>query len=93
MRGRNSRASTMVSGRQYAVSLVGTIITFECEKAGHNYKIDYSKKPLARRMGEMGCRLMFRWWSKEAGGCIGECPKCERAAKPAKRAAKTKETP
>lgn len=71
----------MVSGRQYVTGLVGTVMTFECERVKHTYKIDFSKKPLARRMGESGCRLMASWWSRAKGGCIGECPKCLRAEK------------
>jgi hypothetical protein len=78
-RGRNSRASTMISGRQYAVALTGTTITFECDKAKHSYKINFGTKPLARRMGEEGCRMMLRWWGRDRGGCIGECPKCLKA--------------
>lgn len=69
----------MISGRQYAISVEGTTITFECARAGHTYKIDYGKKPLHRRMQEGGCRFMARWWSRERGGCIGECPKCAKA--------------
>jgi hypothetical protein len=79
--GRNSRASTMVSGRQYATAVDGTVITFECEREKHAYKIDFSKKPLARRLGPQGARMMAGWWSREKGGCIGECPKCVRAAR------------
>lgn len=87
--GRNSRASTMSSGRQYATAVDGTVITFECEHQKHEYKIDFSKKPLASRMGPAGCRLMAGWWSREKGGCIGECPKCVRAEKAAARKAAT----
>lgn len=81
MRGRNSRASTMKSGRQYATSVNGTVITFECERAQHVYRIDFAKKPIARRMGEGACRMIYSWWTKAKGGCIGDCPKCEREAK------------
>lgn len=80
MRGRNTRASTKVNGRQYAVTVVGTTITFECDRRGHTYKINFGTKPLARRMGEEGCRMMGRWWSRDRGGCIGECPKCTKEA-------------
>lgn len=69
----------MISGRQYAVAVDGATITFECERAGHSYKINFGKKPLARRMGDAACRMMASWWSREKGGCIGGCPKCERA--------------
>lgn len=51
-----------------------------CAKSSHKYKIDFGKKPLALRMGEAGCRMMFKWWTMEKGGCIGECPKCRKAA-------------
>ena len=71
----------MVSGRQYAVAVEGAVITFECKRAGHLYKIDFSKKPLHRRMGEGACKMMASWWTKEKGGCIGDCPSCERAHK------------
>lgn len=81
MRGRNSRASTWISGRQYAIAVVETVVTFECGRLGHTYKIDWSKKPLTKRMGPAGCRMMAGWWSREKGGCIGECPKCILEAK------------
>ncbi len=85
MRGRNSRASTMKHGRQYATGVDGTVISFECPH-GHTYKVDFSKRPIARRMGAQACRMMASWWSREKGGCIGECPKCERDARKAKAA-------
>lgn len=81
MRGRNFKGSTMVNGRQYAIAVEGTVITFECDRKRHTYKIDYSKKPLARRMGASACKMMASWWSRAKGGCIGDCPKCERAVK------------
>jgi len=93
MRGRNTRASTMISGRQYATGVNGTTITFECDRAKHVYKIDFSKKPLHRRLGEAGSRMMARWWSREKGGCIGECPKCQGAAKKAMKKETTKSCP
>ena len=77
--GRNSRASTVVSGRQYAIGVEGTKIEFECARAGHKYKINFGNKPLHRRMGEEACRMMASWWSRAKGGCSGECPKCRRA--------------
>lgn len=75
-RGRNAKASTMISGRQYAVSVAGTVITFECKRRGHTYKINYDKKPISQRLSESACKRMAGWWSKERGGCIGDCPKC-----------------
>lgn len=83
-RGRNSRASTMASGRQYATAVNDTTITFECERAGHTYKINFGlkRRPISQRMGSGGCKMMASWWSREKGGCIGECPKCEKVLKP-----------
>lgn len=82
MRGRTSRASTWSHGRQYATGVSGTIITFVCERLGHEYKINYGLKrlPVSRRMGPSGCKMMASWWSRAKGGCIGECPECEKAA-------------
>ena len=68
----------VIDGRQYAVETSGTVITFECARHGHRYKIDFSKRPVAKRMPPEGCRLMARWWSRERGGCAGECPKCQK---------------
>jgi len=79
MRGRNTRSSTMVDGRQYATGVAGMVITFECSR-GHTYKINYGNKPPARRPSAAGCKLLAQWWRREAGGCIGECPKCKRTA-------------
>ena len=84
MRGRNTRASTMISGRQFAIGVEETIITFECARQGHKYKIDWAKKSLTRRMGPEGCKMMARWWSREKGGCIGECKQCDKEARLAK---------
>lgn len=81
-RGRSSRASTMATGRQYATSVAGHVIHFECARKGHMYKIDYSKKPHTQRLGTMACRMMASWWSREKGGCIGECPKCRKEQPP-----------
>lgn len=69
----------MKNGRQYAVAVEGTTITFECQHAGHVYKINYGRKRLAlhRRLSESACRMYASWWSREKGGCIGECPKCK----------------
>jgi hypothetical protein len=82
LHGRNSRASTMTSGRQYATAVEGTTITFECERHKHTYKINFGKKPLARRLDASACKMMARWWSRERGGCIGNCPKCAKATPP-----------
>lgn len=71
----------MSSGRQYAVKVEGCIIFFECERAQHSYKIDWSKKPLTKRMGPAGCAMMASWWSRKKGGCIGNCPKCDKEEK------------
>jgi hypothetical protein len=77
---RNSRASTMTNGRQYATGVEGAVISFECEREGHKYKINYGLKsmPISRRMGPAGCALMAGWWSREKGGCIGTCPTCKK---------------
>jgi len=68
----------MVQGRQFAIACEGTVITFECKRAGHTYKIDHGKKPLHRRLSPDACKMMSSWWSKEKGGCTGTCPKCEK---------------
>lgn len=82
MRGRNSRASTLLYGRQYAVKCEGTTITFECERAGHTYAINFGRRPIAQRLGENAAKMMASWWSRAKGGCIGECPKCTKAGTP-----------
>ena len=73
----------MRDGRQFAVAVEDTTITYECARAGHQYKINHGAKkvPVYRRMGPEGCRMMARWWSRERGGCIGACPKCEKGEK------------
>ncbi len=68
----------MLSGRQYATGVDDTTIIFECERFGHTYQINYSKRPLTQRMGSSACKMMASWWSKAKGGCIGECPKCKK---------------
>jgi hypothetical protein len=70
----------MVQGRQYAVAVEGTVITFECDRAGHTYKIDFASKRrrLTARATPDGAKFYASWWSKEKGGCIGACPKCEK---------------
>lgn len=32
--------------------------------------------PGNHRKSDGACRLFARWWSREAGGCSGACPKC-----------------
>lgn len=72
------RPSTMLDGRQYAVKVDGATITFECQREGHTYSIDFSSKrrPIAQRFGASGARMFASWWSRDKGGCIGTCPKC-----------------
>jgi hypothetical protein len=74
------KATSVLSGRQYATAVEGTVISFECARHGHTYKINFGLKklPISRRMGPEGCRMMARWWSREKGGCIGACPTCEK---------------
>lgn len=86
--GRNSRASTMVSGRQYAIAVEGTVITFECKNAGHTYKVDMASKrrKLVQRLSETATRFHYNWWTKEKGGCIGECPTCLKEHRKAEKA-------
>ena len=68
-------------GRHYAINREGTVVTFVCP-CGRSYKVDYSKGPVAKRMGPQGVAMMSRWWSKEAGGCISApCPACRREKK------------
>lgn len=76
---KNRRASTITSGRQYAVAVEGTLITFECKASRHRYGIEFGKGPVHRRMSPDACRMMASWWSEAKDGCIGECPYCERA--------------
>ena len=76
--GRKAQVSTLVAGRQYAVGVEGTVIVFECKRSGHTYKIDMASKrrKIVQRLGEAATRFHASWWSKEKGGCIGECPIC-----------------
>ena len=71
-------SSTTVSGRQYAIAVENTTITFECQRQKHTYKINFGKRPIAKRMGADACKMMASWWSREKGGCAGECPKCAK---------------
>jgi len=72
--------STMTQGRQYAVAVDGTVITFECKRSRHRYKIDFASKRrrITARLSPDACRFQASWWSEEKGGCIGACPKCEK---------------
>ena len=83
-RGRLRSHSTMTTGRQFAVSVEGTVITFECKRSRHRYKIDFASKRrrLTARASPDACRFYASWWSEEKGGCIGACPKCEKEVKP-----------
>ena len=62
--------------RTWAEHLGGTRMKFHYP-CGHSSVKDYSKGPVTRRMGEVGVRLMCRWWSKEKGGVTAPCPKCD----------------
>ena len=90
LRLRAAQTSTMVGGRQYAIGVEGTVITFECKRAGHTYKIDMAskRKKAVQRLGEAATRFHASWWSKEKGGCIGECPVCLREYEKAEKAKK-----
>jgi hypothetical protein len=79
-RRRLNNTSTVVTGRQFAVTVEGTVITFECKRARHQYRIDFGSKRrrLTARLSPDGCKFHASWWSEEKGGCIGACPKCEK---------------
>lgn len=63
----------------YAEYLEGTKIKFHWDTCDHTQVVDYSKKPLHKRMSESACQMMSRWWSRERGGCIvGSCKRCEK---------------
>jgi hypothetical protein len=68
-----------VGNRQYAVSVSGTKVTFECSRAGHRYSVDYGRKPVAKRLSASGAAMMAQWWSREKGGCSGDCPRCSKS--------------
>lgn len=76
---RNTRASTMLTGRQYAIEVDGAKVVFECERERHRYAVNFGSKrlPVSRRMSPSACKLMASWWSREKGGSIGSCPECE----------------
>jgi len=79
-RRRLGNTSTMVQGRQFAVAVEGTVITFECKRARHRYRIDFASKRrrITARLSPVACKFQASWWSEEKGGCIGACPKCEK---------------
>ena len=84
----NRNTSTLVQGRQYAVAVDGTVITFECKQARHRYKIDFASKRrrLTARLSPDACKFQASWWSEEKGGCIGACPQCEKDKRAAGKA-------
>jgi hypothetical protein len=59
--------------RATAEHLGGTRVrfTFPC---GHSRIDDFSKGPVAKRVGELGVRVLVRHW--QAGGVTYPCPKC-----------------
>lgn len=73
------QASTILSGRQFATAVDGTVITFRCKREGHTYRVDFASKRrrLTARLGPGACKMMASWWSEAKGGCIGHCPKCD----------------
>tara|TARA_Y100000310_G_scaffold336739_1_gene422101 strand:+ start:9265 stop:9612 length:348 start_codon:yes stop_codon:yes gene_type:complete len=72
--------------RASADYLGGTRFRFTFPCCGHSFTQDFSKGPPARRMGEMGCAMMARYWgihlgpdgrpSASDGVTLGWCPKC-----------------
>ena len=58
----------------------GTKIRFHYP-CGHTSTKDYSKGPIPKRMGVLGCKLMANWWAKEHSGVTADCPKCGRKKK------------
>lgn len=75
--------STMTNGRQFAVAVEGAVITFECKRSRHRYKINFASKRrrLTARLSSQAAKFQASWWSEEKGGCIGACPTCEREGK------------
>lgn len=66
------------TARAWTYKVEGTKITIEYP-CGHRSTKDYSKGPISKRMGVEGCRMMGRWWRKEAGGVnAGPCKRCEK---------------
>ncbi len=59
--------------------LGGTKIKF-IWPCGHYRIEDYSKKPIPKRMGVAGCKMMAKYWDKDRGGHVylPPCPTCEK---------------
>ena len=55
--------------------LGGTKIRFTCPR-GHRKTHDYSKGPVAKRMGEFGCEFMAKSWQRNR--VVYRCLKCEK---------------
>ena len=70
--------------RHYAISLDGTVMTFEC-RAGHFYKLDLAKgKRPSQVPATWWLKRMRVYWSRGHAGCEAnrwDCPKCRRADK------------
>lgn len=81
-RARARNTSTLTNGRQFAVAVNGTVISFECKRARHRYKIDFASKRrrLTARLTPDAAKFLASWWCEEKGGCIGACPRCEKEA-------------
>ena len=63
--------------RGWAEYLYGARIRFYWP-CGHTRVTDYSKQPVTKRMGEIACRMMASWWSKEKGGVnLKPCGRCK----------------
>lgn len=77
-----------MSRHDYAVVVVGTVITFECGRAGHLYKKDFSMAPAHKRLPAWWCARMLTYWSRANGGVFSmtrtrtgwrpDCPKCRK---------------
>lgn len=76
------RTSTMTTGRQFAVAVDGAVISFECKRARHSYKINFAsrRRRLSARLTPHAAKFYASWWCEEKGGCIGACPQCEKEA-------------
>lgn len=79
---RTIAAGAAIHPRASAEYLDGSRIRFTWP-CGHRRTVDFSKRPLAKRMGPEGSRLMARWWSGAGGGVnAGPCPTCVRKTQP-----------
>ncbi len=67
----------IVLNRARAKHAGGTRIRFVWP-CGKYRTVDYSKKPVTKRLGEEGCRLMVRMW--RSTGTTVSCPKHGRFA-------------